>query len=99
MRFLRRLLARLTNFGAGRQSEQRLREEMDQHLTLQTAENLRAGMPAAEARRQAVLKFGAATLVREDYRAEQGFPFIEDWLQDLRYALRMLREVAGLSPP
>ena len=38
---------------------ERLREEMEEHIALQTAENLRAGMSPAEARRQAVLKFGA----------------------------------------
>jgi hypothetical protein len=69
MRFLRRFLVRLLNFATGRQSDQRLREEMDEHLALQTAENLRAGMRPAEARRQAMLKFGAVVPVSEDYRA------------------------------
>ena len=59
MRFLRRFLARLKNFATGRRDDKRLREEMEQHLALQTEENLRAGMTPAEARRQAVLKFGA----------------------------------------
>jgi len=52
-------LARLKNFATGRQDDKRLREEMEEHLAQQTAENLRAGMTPAEARRQAVLKFGA----------------------------------------
>ena len=43
MRFLRRFLARLKNFATGRQDDQRLREEMEEHLAQQTAENLRAG--------------------------------------------------------
>ena len=45
MRFLRRFLARLENFATGRRDDQRLREEMEEHLALQTEENLRAGMP------------------------------------------------------
>ena len=55
MRFLRRFLARLKNFATGRQDDKRLREEMEEHLAQQMAENLRAGMTSAEARRQAVL--------------------------------------------
>ena len=74
MRFLRRLLARLANFVMRRPIDQRLSEEMAEHLARQTEENLRAGMTPAEARRQAVLKFGAVQAVRENYHAEQGLP-------------------------
>jgi hypothetical protein len=41
----------------------------DQNLLLLS--NLRAGMSPAEARRQAVLKLGAAEAIREDHHAEQ----------------------------
>jgi hypothetical protein len=44
MRLLRRFLARLANFVTPRQNNQRLREEIEEHLAQQTAENLRAGM-------------------------------------------------------
>ena len=54
MRFLRRFFIRLSNFTTGRRADQRLQEEMAEHLALQTEENLRAGMSPAEARRQAV---------------------------------------------
>jgi hypothetical protein len=61
---------------------------------------VRAGMPAVEARRQAVLKFGAVEAIRETYQAERGLPFIETLLQDLRYALRiLLRNRALLLSP
>ena len=64
MRFLRRFFIRLSNFTAGRRADQRLQEEMAEHLALQTEENLRAGMSPAEARRQAALKLGAAQAIR-----------------------------------
>jgi hypothetical protein len=83
-------VTRIRNFVTGSSDDQRLREEMEEHLALQAAENLRAGMPPSEARRQAVLKFGAREGVRENYHAEQRLPFLENLLHDVRYALRLL---------
>ena len=93
MRTLRRFLSRLTASALRRQGdEQRLREEVEDHLALQTAENVRAGLPPAEARRQAVLKFGAVEAVKEHYRDQQRLPLLDSLAQDVRYALRQLRK-------
>jgi predicted permease len=97
MRFLRRFFIRLSNFTAGRRADQRLQEEMAEHLALQTEENLRVGMSPAEARRKAALKLGAAQAIREHHNDEQGLPLAENFLFDLRYAFRMLHRSPGFS--
>ncbi len=97
MKSLHRFFARLSNIAAGSRADQRLREEMEEHLAQQTADNLRAGMSTAEAHRQAVLKFGAVEAIREEYHTELSLPFIETQLQDLRYALRQLAASPGFA--
>jgi hypothetical protein len=92
MRSLRRFFTRLVNLATGRVQEERLREEIEEHIALQTAENLRAGLSPVEARRQAWLKFGGVEAMKEDYRAERGLLFIENLLRDVRFAFRMLRK-------
>ena len=61
MRSLRRLLTRIVNLTTRRQDDERLREEIEEHIALQTTENVRAGLSLIEARRQAILKFGGTT--------------------------------------
>src|SRR5947209_9025505 len=96
MRLIRRFLTRAANFFS-RRDDRRLREEIEQHLALQTAANIRAGMRPGEARRQALLKFGGPQIVREDYRAEQRLPFVDDLLNDLAYAFRLLAKSRGFT--
>ena len=97
MKFLRRFFIRLSNLATGRSDDQRLQDEIAEHLAFQTEENLRAGMAPAEARRQASLKLGAAQTIRERHHDEQSLPLIENLLFDLRYAVRMLLRSPGFS--
>ncbi|HUH62472.1 MAG TPA: ABC transporter permease [Terracidiphilus sp.] len=97
MKRMRRFLRRVGNLIFVRRDEQRLREEIEEHIAHQTADNLRAGMAPAEARRQALVKFGAAEAIKESVRAERGMPQIESVVQDLRFAVRMLAKSPGFA--
>jgi predicted permease len=97
MRSLRRFLTRLFNSAARRAQEERLREEIEEHIALQTAENLHAGLSPVEARRQAMLKFGGVEAMKQDYRAERGLLLIENLLGDLRNAGRTISRMPGLA--
>ena len=97
MKPLNRFVRRVRNVWARRQDDNRLREEMQQHLALQTEENVRAGMNPVEAHRQARLKFGAVESIREGYHAEQTLPLIENLMHDARFALRALRKAKGFT--
>ena len=97
MRSLRRFFNRAVNSATRRTQDERLREEIEEHIALQTAENLRAGLSPVEARRQAMLKFGGVEAMKQDYRAERGLLFIENLLGDLRNAGRTIRRMPGLA--
>ena len=97
MRPLNRFVTRVRNACTRRRGDGRLREEMQEHLGLQTEENIRAGMTPAEAYRQARLKFGNFQAVREKYHAEEGLPFLENMLRDTRFAARVLCKSPGFT--
>ena len=77
--------------------EQELDAEMAHHLELETAAGVRAGLSAAEARRQALLKFGGAERWTEAHRDVRGVRVLEDASQDVRYALRSLRRAPAFT--
>jgi predicted permease len=80
-----------------RKADERLREEIAEHIALQTAENVRAGLSPVEARRQAMLKFGGVEPMKQDYRHQRGLPFLETLLLEIRYALRRFRNSPAFS--
>ena len=97
MKTLRRLFQRLTSWTTSAQDEELLRAEIEEHIALQTADNLRAGLSPAEARRQALLKFGNVEAVKEIYRDERRLPFMETLVGDTRHALRRMRKAPGFT--
>ncbi len=72
--------------------EEQLDIEMRFHLEQHTSELIAQGFERAEARRRARLALGGPEQVKEECRDARGTRWLEDFWQDFRYALRMLRQ-------
>ncbi len=95
--FLRAFLHRLAALFRRRRLEGDLDEELRSHLEMAVERNLRKGMSAEDARREALRSFGGVEQAKENYRDQRGLPVIETTLQDLRFGFRMLRRSPGFS--
>jgi putative ABC transport system permease protein len=92
MNFLRAALARIAGVFTGhREDDDDLREELEAHLEMETAEYVRRGMRPEEARRKARLMSGGMTVAAEAVRDQRGLPWIESVVADVKYAFRALR--------
>ena len=77
--------------------EDGLNEEIRFHIDQQTEKNIARGMTPAEARRQAMVRFGGLERVKEDTRDEFRPALFEDFLRDLRYGARALLRAPGFT--
>ncbi len=94
---LRAWFSRLAGLFDKERRERELSAEMESHLQLHMDDNLRAGMPPEQARREALMKLGGIEQTKENYRERRGLPMLETFLQDLRFAVRMLRKNPGVT--
>lgn len=97
MTSLRVLLHRLRALFHRRSLEQDLDDEFRAHLEMQIEDYQHQGMTADEARYAALRKFGGVDQLKETYRDRRGLPFIETFVRDLAYGLRMLRRSPGTT--
>ncbi|PWT86406.1 MAG: ABC transporter permease [Proteobacteria bacterium] len=92
MRTLRRSLLRFAGLFRRRRVESELAREIESHLEMHVADNLRAGMTHEQARREALLRLGGVETVKEEYRAQSTAPWLEHLVLDLRFAMRQFRK-------
>jgi predicted permease len=92
MRWLRAWFLRLGGLFQRERSDRELSTEMESHLQMHIEDNLRAGMAKEDARRNALLKLGGVEQTKELLRERRGLPMLEVFLQDAKYAFRMLRK-------
>ena len=97
MDWLRQFFQRLHTFLRGAQMDRELEAEMLAHLQFATEENLQRGMSPSEARRQALIQFGGTQHSKEQHREARSLPFLDSFLQDVRFGLRMLWRSLGFS--
>lgn len=87
---LRSLLSRMLDLVVRRQREDRLRAEVEAHLAFLTDDYVSQGMSEAEARLAARKSFGGVEQVKAMYRDQRGFRPVDELLQDVRYAIRLI---------
>jgi len=94
---MRTILSRLLDFVLRRRREERLTEEIHAHLDLLTDEYVAKGMSPGDARLAARKAFGGVDQIKMRYREQRGVPVVETLLQDIRFAIRVLRRDRGFA--
>jgi predicted permease len=91
MAILREIWNRVAYLRRRRSLDNDLEQELQFHLETRADELVQSGMARADALAQARREFGSVARLQEDSRAAWQLRWLEDFMSDVRYALRGLR--------
>ena len=94
---LREALGRILSFFRKPPLDADLEAEIAAHIDLAIEENIQRGLTPLEARRQALVRFGAIDTAKFQQREARGLMKLDILLQDLRYTLRSLSRDRGFT--
>jgi predicted permease len=97
MRWYYKLPLRLRSLFRKDKAELDLSDELQFHLQNQIDEYIAGGMDPQEARHAAFRSLGGVEQVKEECREARNTNLIENFLQDVRFGLRMLRRSSGFT--
>jgi predicted permease len=93
----RSLASRVRSWFGRRTADREFNEEIEAHLRLLAERYTAQGMTETEAASAARRQFGNVGLLKEANREMRGIRFIETFVQDLRYGVRILRKNPGFT--